>query len=91
MRESPEMIEFVKEMHEKGKVVAAICHAGWMLASAGIVKGKSVTSYISISDDMASAGANWEDKKVVVDDRIITSRFPDDLPYFCQAIIKELS
>lgn len=91
MRRKPEMVEFVKEMHESKKVVAAICHGGWMLASAKIVKDRAVTSFISISDDMTNAGARWEDQSVVVDDGIITSRFPDDLPDFCQAIIGELS
>jgi len=77
-------------MHEAGKVVAAICHAGWMLASAGIVQGRRVTSWPTIRDDLRHAGAEWVDAEVVVDGRIITSRKPDDLPAFCRAIIEAL-
>jgi protease I len=90
MRRSKEMVEFVKTMDKKKKVIAAICHAGWMLASAGIVKDRKLTSFISIKDDMINAGAKWVDKDVVVDDNLITSRYPDDLPVFCKTIIKEL-
>ncbi len=90
MRRVPEMITFVKEMHAGGKPVAAICHAGWMLASADIVRGKRVTSFFAIKDDLVNAGAEWVDKEVVVDDKIITSRTPDDLPAFCRAIIESL-
>ena len=91
MRRTPGMVEFVKRMHEKGKEVAAICHAGWMLASAGILKGKKMTSFYSIKDDLVNAGAEWVDEKVVVDDNMVTSRNPGDLPAFCQAIISQLS
>jgi protease I len=91
MRRVPEMIQFVKEMHEEDKPVAAICHAGWMLASAGILEGKRVTSFFAIKDDLVNAGAEWVDQEVVVDDKIITSRKPDDLPAFCRAIIDSLS
>jgi protease I len=91
MRRTPGMVEFVKRMHEKGKVVAAICHAGWMLASAGILEGKKMTSFYSIKDDLVNAGAEWVDEEVVVDDNIVTSRNPGDLPAFCQAIISQLS
>ncbi|HEQ98545.1 MAG TPA: type 1 glutamine amidotransferase [candidate division Zixibacteria bacterium] len=91
MRRTPAMVEFVKRMHNEGKVVAAICHAGWLLASAGIIKGKKLTSFYSIKDDLVNAGANWVDEEVVVDDNIVTSRNPGDLPAFCQAIISQLS
>lgn len=90
MRRTPEMAEFVKKMHEAGKVVAAICHAGWMLVSAGILKGKKVTSFYSIKDDLLNAGAEWVDEAVVNDSNIITSRTPDDLPRYCREIIKTL-
>ncbi len=91
MRRAPKMISFLKEMYDSGKVVAAICHAGWALASAGILEGKKVTSFFSIKDDIVNAGADWVDQEVVVDGKLITSRKPGDLPAFCQAIIKSLS
>jgi protease I len=91
MRRSPEMVEFVKAMDRGGKPIAAICHAGWMLASAGIAKGKKLTSFYSIKDDMLNAGANWVDQEVVHTDNIITSRSPHDLPAFCREIIKSLA
>ncbi|MCR4404599.1 MAG: type 1 glutamine amidotransferase [Candidatus Acetothermia bacterium] len=84
MRRSPEMIRLVREAYEKGRVVAAICHAGWLLASAGIM------NFSSIKDDLIHAGAEWVDQEVVRDGNIITSRFPDDLPAFCRAIIAAL-
>ena len=90
MRRYPKMVQLVKEMYEAGKVVAAVCHAGWMLASADILKGKTATSYFSIKDDMVHAGADWVDEEVVVDGNLITSRKPDDLPAFMRAIITAL-
>jgi protease I len=91
MRRVPAMVGFVREMHEEGKVVAAICHAGWMLASAGVVRGRKVTSFFSIRDDLVNAGAEWEDREVVRDGNLITSRRPDDLPAFCASIIEALA
>ena len=90
MRRDEHMVRFVREMHERGKVVAAICHAGWMLVSAGILQGKRATSFFSIRDDMRNAGAEWVDEPVVRDGNLITSRVPDDLPAFCQAILEAL-
>ena len=90
MRRIPEMVNFVKSMHKSGKVIAAICHAGWMLASAGIVKGKTVTSFFAIRDDLVNAGAHWVDREVVKDGNLITSRTPADLPAFCRTIIDAL-
>jgi protease I len=90
MRRYPAMVELVKDIYKSGKVVAAICHAGWMLASAEIVKGHSVTSVYAIRDDLIHAGAEWVDKKVVVDGKLITSRTPEDLPAFMKAIIAAL-
>ncbi len=87
MRRSPEMIQFVREMNRYNKWIAAICHAPWMLASAGIIRGKRITSFPSIKDDMVNAGAEWVDQEVVQDGRIITSRNPHDLPAFCKKII----
>lgn len=91
MRRSPAMVNLVRDAAREGKVVAAICHAGWMLASAGIVKGKRVTCYFSIKDDVINAGGQYEDAEVVQDGKLITSRQPDDLPAFCRAIISALS
>ncbi len=91
MRRNEHMVNFVRDMYEHGKVVAAICHAGWMLCSAGILEGKRATSFFSIQDDMRHAGARWVDEPVVRDGNLITARVPDDLPQFCQAILEALS
>ncbi len=85
------MVNLVKQAFLYGKTVAAICHAGWVLASAGIVKNRKVTSFYSIRDDMVHAGANWVDQEVVVDGNLITSRVPDDLPAFMRAVIRALA
>jgi protease I len=90
MRRYPKMVQLVRDLYEKGKIVAAICHAGWMLASAEIIQGKTLTSFFAIKDDLIHAGANWVDQDVVVDGNLITSRKPDDLPAFMRAIIKAL-
>jgi protease I len=85
------MVTLVREAFEQGKVVAAICHAGWMLASADIVKGKKATCFFSIRDDLVHAGAEYVDAEVVRDGNLITSRMPADLPAFCRTIIEALS
>ena len=90
MRRYPAMVNLVKEMNQKNKLVAAICHAGWMLASADILGNRKVTSFFAIKDDLVHAGANWVDQGVVVDGNLITSRTPDDLPVFMKAIIEYL-
>ncbi|OGN88169.1 MAG: protease [Chloroflexi bacterium RBG_13_46_9] len=90
MRRNPAMVELVREAYKQGKIVAAVCHAPWMLASAGILRGKRVTSFPSIKDDMVNAGAEWVDQPVVRDGSVITSRDVDDLPYFCREIISAL-
>jgi len=90
MRRYPKMVQLIKDLSESGKMVAAICHAGWVLASAGILKGKTVTSCSAIKDDMIHAGASWVDQEVVIDGKLITSRTPDDLPVFMKAVIKAL-
>ena len=87
MRRYPRMVQLVKDLFEDGKVVAAICHAGWMLASAKILAGKKVTSFFAIKDDLVHAGAEWVDQEVVVDGNLVTSRTPDDLPAFMRAVI----
>lgn len=91
MRRSEAMVKFVRDASDSGKVVAAICHAGSMLVSANVLKGKTVTCYRSIKDDVVNAGGNYVDKPVVRDGRLITSRVPDDLPSFCKEIISALS
>lgn len=78
---------WVKSFIEGGKPVAAICHAPWVLASAGVAEGKKLTSFFTIQDDMRFAGADWVDEEVVVDGNLITSRKPDDVPAFNQALI----
>lgn len=90
MRRSPAMVRFVREVFNQGKVVAAICHAGWMLISAGIVRGRRATAFHSIRDDMINAGAHYVDEPVVRDGNLITSRFPADLPQFLPTIISAL-
>ena len=87
MRRYPKMVQLVRDLFDGGKVVAAICHAGWMLASAKILQGKTVTSFFAIKDDLVHAGAEWVDQEVVVDGNLITSRTPDDLPAFMRAVI----
>jgi len=90
MRRFPEMVKIVREADQKGKIIAAICHAGWMLVSAGILKGKKVTGVSAIKDDLVNAGANYVDEEVVRDGNLITSRKPGDLPAFCREVIKAL-
>ena len=77
-------------MNEQRKLIGAICHAPWMLASADAIKGKQVTSFYSIKDDLINAGAEWLDLEVVVDGNIVTSRSPKDLPIFLKTIIERL-
>ncbi len=91
MRRYPDMVRIVREAHQKGKVISAICHAGWMLVSAGILKGKKATGFIAIRDDLVNAGANYVDAEVVRDGNLITSRKPDDLPAFCRETIEALA
>jgi len=84
------MLNFVREMEKAGKIVAAICHAGWVLCSADILRGRKATCFKAIKDDMIHAGAKYLDEEVVVDGNLITSRVPTDLPAFCRAIGKAL-
>ena len=90
MRRHPAMVAFVREMAHHGKIVAAICHGPWMLASAEVVAGKTVTCFFAIKDDLVHAGATYQDAEVVVDGNLITSRRPADLPAFLDAIITAL-
>jgi protease I len=90
MRRDPAMVNLVREVYQRGGIVASICHGGWMLVSAGIVKGKKVTSFFAIKDDLINAGAEYVDQEVAVDGNLVTSRMPDDLPAFCRAILEKL-
>ena len=85
------MVKFVKDANYEGKIVAAICHAGSMLVSAKVLKGRTVTCFKSIKDDVINAGGTYVDRAVVRDGDLITSRVPDDLPAFCKEIIAALS
>jgi protease I len=91
MRRYPAMVNLVREAFVQGKIVAAICHAGWVLVSAGVLKGKQATCVFAIKDDVINAGATYVDTEVVRDGNLITSRVPSDLPAFCRAIIQALS
>lgn len=91
MRRKPPMIQFIREIGEAGKPVAAICHGTWALASAKLLSGRRVTSYFSIRDDIEGAGGIYVDEPVVVDGNIITSRIPGDLPAFMPAVIEALA
>lgn len=90
MRRHGDMVRLVREIHDKGGIIGAICHAGSMLISAGLVKGRKLTSFYSIKDDLIAAGALWIDQPVVVDGSLVTSRKPDDLPAFMKAFIHSL-
>src|SRR6202035_4203179 len=83
-------VSFVRDFVNSGKPVAAICHGPWTLVEAGVVAGRTVTSYPSIRTDLRNAGGNVVDEEVVVDRNLITSRSPSDLPAFCAAIVKQL-
>lgn len=92
MRRYPKANQFVADMNAQGKLVAAICHGPWVLCSAnGMLKGRKVTSFFAIKDDVVNAGGLWEDAEVVVDKNLVTSRKPDDLPAFCRACVEVLS
>jgi protease I len=91
MRRHRLMVELVAHLARDGKVVAAICHGPWMLCSARCIKGKRVTGFFAIRDDVENAGGLWHDAEVVRDGNLITSRTPDDLPAFMQAVIEALA
>ena len=90
IRRDTHALERVRELHRAGKVIATICHGPWILISAGIVRGKRMTSTVGIRDDLVNAGATWVDEPVVVDDNIISSRVPKDLPAFGAELVKLL-
>ncbi len=91
MRRYADVLNLVREASAQGKIVAAICHAGWVLASADVLRGKKATCVPAIKDDVINAGATYIDAEVVRDGNLITSRVPSDLPAFCRTIIEALS
>jgi protease I len=91
LRRDEGVLRLVRDLQAQGKPIAFICHAGWVPISAGIVDGRRVTSVPAIADDLRNAGAEWEDSEVVVDGNLITSRKPDDVVVFSEAIIRALS
>ena len=91
LRRHKKIIDFTREIFEQNKTVAAICHAGSLLVSANVLKGKTATCFMAIKDDMINAGINFVDEAVVIDGNLVTSRTPQDLPAFCKGIITTLS
>jgi len=91
MRRYPKANQFVRDMNEEGKLVAAICHGPWVLCSADILAGRAATSFFAIKDDLVHAGAKWKDAAVATDGNLVTSRQPEDLPAFCRACMKVLA
>ena len=91
LRRNEWALQFVRAFFESGKPIAAICHAPWTLIDANVVSGRRMTSYPSIQTDLKNAGANWVDEEVVVDNGLVTSRKPDDIPAFTRKMIEEIS
>jgi protease I len=90
LRLSKESIDFIRNFGEESRPIAAICHGPWTLIDAGLAEGRYMTSWPSLRQDLLNAGAEWTDEEVVVDTKLITSRKPDDLPAFNDALLKEL-
>ncbi|NEE00713.1 type 1 glutamine amidotransferase domain-containing protein [Phytoactinopolyspora halotolerans] len=91
VRLDQDAVSMVRSFYDDGKPVAAICHAPWILAEADVLRGKTITSWPSLRTDMVNAGATWVDEELQKDGNLITSRKPDDLPAFCDAVLSELS
>jgi protease I len=89
LRSTPEALEFTRHFFEEGKPVAAICHGPWVLIDAGVVRGRTLTSWPAIKTDVRNAGGNWVDEEVVVDNGLVTSRKPDDIPAFNDKMVEE--
>lgn len=91
LRVVPEVVTFVGGFFDDSKPIAAICHGPWTLIETGVLKGRTVTSWPSLKTDLINAGANWVDQEVVVDNGLVTSRKPDDLPAFCKKMVEEIA
>jgi protease I len=91
LRTDPKAVQFIRSFFEAGKPVAAICHAPWTLIEAGVVKGRTLTSWHSLQTDLRNAGATWVDQEVVVDQGLVTSRNPQDIPAFNNKMIEEFA
>jgi protease I len=91
LRTNEKVVSFVKDFLIEGKPVAAICHGPWTLIETGLISGRTVTSWPSLKTDLTNAGAHWVDREVVVDNGLVTSRKPADLPAFCEKMIEEIS
>jgi protease I len=91
IRQEPRAVDFVRSFASAGKPLAVICHAPWLLVEADIVRGRTVTSWPSLKTDLRNAGANWLDEQVVVDNGLVTSRKPDDIPAFNRKMIEEFA
>ncbi len=90
LRTDEDAVAFVRDFFESAKPVAAICHAPWTLVEAKVVEGRKLTSWPSLETDIRNAGGNWVDEEVVVDQGLVTSRNPDDLPAFCSKLVEEI-
>ena len=91
LRHTPEAVAFVRHFVENKKPIGAICHGPWTLIDAGVAKGKHMTSWPSLQQDLCNAGADWSDQPVVVDGKLVTSRKPDDIPAFDDALLRMLT
>ena len=91
LRRDPDVLQLVRDFAAAGKLVAAICHGGWIPISAGVYRGVRVTGSLGIKDDLINAGAIWEDAPVVIDRNFVSSRKPDDLPEFCRGILQVMA